>query len=270
MTACILTIIKNEHLYLDEWIQYHLNLGIDHIFIFEDIDSESHKDITDKYCQVALDNISMLLNESEIKLAQKLKQTKRWNVQHLYFRKALSYLKSCCDEAWCFVLDADEFITFEDKDANLNDVLSLYDSYDAFIMHWKCFGASGYLIKPDYSTVGVIDTYTQEVNGKVSDCLTGQVKTCYSLKKYDDRFFFNQHHPNDKCNWCNTDFKSCSYDGTYNNIYVRHYITKSWEEYVWKKMSRGFCWGKKRNFDFFFEANPEFNSQKEELIKNVK
>ena len=36
-------------MYLDEWIRYHLDLGIDHIFIFEDIDSDSHKDITDKY-----------------------------------------------------------------------------------------------------------------------------------------------------------------------------------------------------------------------------
>ena len=40
MKSCILTVIKNEHEYLDEWIKYHLDLGIDHIFIFEDIDSD--------------------------------------------------------------------------------------------------------------------------------------------------------------------------------------------------------------------------------------
>jgi hypothetical protein len=34
MKCCILTIIKNEHEYLDEWIRYHLDLGIDHIFIY--------------------------------------------------------------------------------------------------------------------------------------------------------------------------------------------------------------------------------------------
>ena len=35
MSSCIFTVIKNEHEYLDEWIKYHLDLGIDHIFIFE-------------------------------------------------------------------------------------------------------------------------------------------------------------------------------------------------------------------------------------------
>ena len=35
MKSCIFTVIKNEHEYLDEWIKYHLDLGIDHIFIFE-------------------------------------------------------------------------------------------------------------------------------------------------------------------------------------------------------------------------------------------
>lgn len=49
MKTCILTIIKNEHQYLDEWIQYHLNLGIDALFIYEDIDSDSHLEIAQKY-----------------------------------------------------------------------------------------------------------------------------------------------------------------------------------------------------------------------------
>ena len=60
MKNCILTVIKNEHEYLDEWIQYHLNLGIDYIFIFEDIDSDSHKKITDKYDKVFLKNITFV------------------------------------------------------------------------------------------------------------------------------------------------------------------------------------------------------------------
>jgi hypothetical protein len=39
--------IKNEHQYLKEWIDYHLNLGIDAIYLAEDITSDSHKEITD-------------------------------------------------------------------------------------------------------------------------------------------------------------------------------------------------------------------------------
>jgi hypothetical protein len=46
MKVCVFTIIKNEQEYLEEWIKYHLDLGVDHLFIFEDDGSESHKDIT--------------------------------------------------------------------------------------------------------------------------------------------------------------------------------------------------------------------------------
>ena len=67
-TSCILTVIKNEQEYLDEWIKYHLDLGIDHIFIFEDIDSDSHKEICDKYgVKVSLDSILSILDENQRK-----------------------------------------------------------------------------------------------------------------------------------------------------------------------------------------------------------
>lgn len=67
-TLCIFTVIKNEHEYLDEWIKYHLELGIDHIFIFEDIDSDTHKEITDKYGdRVSLNNILTVFDTDEQK-----------------------------------------------------------------------------------------------------------------------------------------------------------------------------------------------------------
>jgi len=68
MKTCILTVIKNEQEYLEEWIKYHLDLGIDHIFIFEDLDSDSHKEITDKYADnVTLNSVSILLDEENKK-----------------------------------------------------------------------------------------------------------------------------------------------------------------------------------------------------------
>ena len=45
----VISLIKNEHLYLDEWLTHYINLGVDKIFIIEDINSNSHKEICDKY-----------------------------------------------------------------------------------------------------------------------------------------------------------------------------------------------------------------------------
>ena len=93
MTSCIFTVIKNEQEYLDEWIKYHLDLGIDHIFIFEDMDSSSHKDIVEKYKdRVSLNSIFAILNEHTATQAISLKKSKN-NVQPLYFKVGLLSLK---------------------------------------------------------------------------------------------------------------------------------------------------------------------------------
>ena len=270
MKSCILTVIKNEQDYLDEWIKYHLNLGIDHIFIFEDIDSDSHKDITDKYGdKVSLNNISTVLDKEDFCKAKELKITKKWNAQHLYFRNAIFYIKKINKYNWCFVIDNDEFITLSDSNT-LTDVLQLYKNYDAFLMQWKCYGANGYINKPKYQNKGLIETYLKEISGKLPDRLDSLVKTCYNLKTYNNSFFYNQHHPNNSCNWCNTNFEKDMYTPIYTNIYIRHYITKSWEEYVWKRKTRGFMWGGTRGLDVFFEINSDMIDKKKELMDKLK
>lgn len=78
MKSCIFTVIKNEHEYLDEWIKYHLDLGINHIFIFEDVDSKSHKDITDKYGdKVTLNNVLTAFNDEQIDMIKKVKKERK-------------------------------------------------------------------------------------------------------------------------------------------------------------------------------------------------
>lgn len=60
---------------------------------------------------------------------------------------------------WCFTIDNDEFLTLEDG-KSLDEVLQEYDKYDAFVIQWECYGASGHVFKPDYTDKGVVDTYT--------------------------------------------------------------------------------------------------------------
>ena len=49
LTSVICAIIKDETEYLEEWIQYHLEIGFNHIFLYQDRGSDSHKYITDKF-----------------------------------------------------------------------------------------------------------------------------------------------------------------------------------------------------------------------------
>lgn len=271
MKTCIITIIKNEHEYLKEWIDYHLALGIDHIFIFEDTDSDSHKAITDSYPQdkVTLSSILSVLDPDKAKEAEEVKRTQIYNVQHIYLRNAVSYIKRKNLYDWCFLIDNDEFITLE-NDNNINDVLKLYEAYDAVLLRWKCYGADSHIEKPDYTGKGLVGTYTKEIENKV-DHPRYHNKTCYKLSSFDASFIKQSHHyPDDRCNYCNTSFSKTLLEPTYKNMYIRHYITKSWEEFVWKKKKRGFMFERPRNLESFFILNKDLASKKEELLDNIR
>ena len=264
--SCILTVIKNEHEYLDEWIRYHLNLGINHIFIFEDIDSNSHLDICAKYENISLDKISSILNESDNNKAKCLKTQKNINVQDLYFKNGLNYIKNNYDYDWCFIIDNDEFISLANN--SLNDTLSLYKDYDAFVMSWECYGANELISKPIYDiNKGLINTYTTKMKGFVNNNPIFHVKTCYNMKTFNVSFYKTNHQPSDFCKWCRTDYSNDRKKEIFDNIFIKHYITKSWQEYVEKKQKRGYFVGISRTNDFFFNVNPDMLYMKDRLME---
>ena len=57
MKTCICAIIKDEQDYIEEWLDYHLGLGFNHIYLYEDYYSTSHKNIVDRYDNVSLSNL---------------------------------------------------------------------------------------------------------------------------------------------------------------------------------------------------------------------
>ena len=263
MKTCICTVIKNEHQYLDEWIKYHLDLGIDHIFIYEDIDSTSHIDITKNYEQVSLSPVFNILTVAQRNEAKRLKQQNRINVQNLYFKTMLKNLSDEGTYNWCFLIDIDEFITCK----NLQEAVSLFSNYDAFTMSWECYGACNHINKP---AGGVLESYPKKSNGFVDNDPIFHTKICFNLKTYKSTNYWMNHQPSDSCKWCRTDFSQDRRRDIFNSIYLRHYITKSWEEYIDKKYKRGYFIGISRTDDFFFKINPELNCIKNELMEVLK
>ena len=268
MISCILTIIKDEHLYLDEWLRYHLSIGVSHIFVFEDIESLSHKEITDNYPQVTLLNVlDAFTDEEKIRSIIEVKKLRKYNPQVTYFREALSFIKSNYPNYdWCFAIDVDEYITLNNG-KSLSETMALYEGRDAVVLQWECYGANGLIYKPNYKDKGLVDTYTEKAKGQVPDTLNHLTKGCYNLQTYEPTYFAHQHWPDHRCKWCRSDLSRKRLTPIYDNIYLRHYITKSWEEYLCKR-KRGFMAGGTRTIDFFFNINPDMKDKKNDLLKD--
>ena len=250
MTSCIFTVIKNEQEYLEDFIKYHLDLGVNHIFIFEDKDSESHKNICNKYQNVTLNNVDIL---KPIEYNQKE-----------YIKSGLIWIRDNYKYDWCFSIDCDEFITVTEEFPKL---LEDYLNNDAIMLQWKNFGYSGHIEKPIYDKP-IWEIYDKECgftknDKKYCNC----TKMCFNMNKLQEKFIFGNHTA--LCNYVKPDFTWDRTKPIYSKIYLRHYITKSFEEYVWKLKIRGMMCPEHRGYNDFFEMHPELENKRDELIKFI-
>lgn len=272
MTTCIITIIKNEHEYLNEFIKYHLDLGVDHIFIFEDEGSDTHIDIVKKYGDKVTLKSVFELPDDELKrfgYMHRKDSTFRGDKQLCYYKEGLWWIKENFDYDWCFVIDCDEFITLERNNSSLETELNKYSEYDVVALQWQNYGASGHIKKPDYGVKGLIETYTQKCGRSINDRNYHTMKNVYNLNTFKKSSFRGVHVCDRAIKWCKTDYskdlKTCSYQ----NIYIRHYITKSWEEYVYKLNVRGMFHPKHRNYEEFFCMNEDLRDRQEEMMDMI-
>ena len=258
MKTCIFTLIKNEHEYLEFWIKYHLELGVDHIFIFEDVDSKSHMEICGKFKgeDVTLRSALDIFPEEHQRNGIKLNKRRGNDVQNIIYRVGLEYIKNNYDYDWCFCLDTDEFLSFPGDD--MARFIERFKDYDAIVLKWWDYGANGRIHKPDYRKTPITAIYDKPVgNIELDERLDYMSKVCYNLRTYKRSHFKDMHTPG-KCNFKKAD----QYYGR-----VMHYITRSFEEYINKLVLRGMCHIGHRKIEDFFVYNKDMLDKKEELMK---
>jgi len=139
----IVCIAKNENNYIDEWINYHLNLGVDKIILIQD---DWEYDLS-KYG----DKIITLKSTGHPQIP-------------VYTKIALNLIqqKLC---KYCMFIDVDEFFTFRKKfiGKTIYEILELYNNkynFKSLILPWKIFGNNN-LEKVENSNYSVIKRFTK-------------------------------------------------------------------------------------------------------------
>ena len=267
MKTCIHTVIKDEQdEYLKSWLDHHTKM-VDHIFIFEDVRSRSHKHITYKYPNVTLQSVFDIFEHIERKDAiVKMKEEKKVT-QGEYLIFGLLNIQRLGVYDWCFTLDIDEFITLQEPYQSISEVLSEFQDYDSVLLQWMNFGASGRVFKPNYGDRDYREFYTQRgVDSKIDEFFKINTKVAWNLNKLTREKIGGIHCGSG--NWCKTNFIKDRKPICYDKMYLKHYVTRSWEEYLWKLYQRGMhCYDKHRKIDDFFQINPDMANRKDELIE---
>ena len=132
-------IFKNEAPFLKEWLDYHLTVGVDHFYLYNNNSDDDFMRVLKPYID---GNIVTLIE---------------WPYEHSQFKAYKHCYENYRNETnWISFLDADEFFVPKNVDT-IGEWLKDFDKYPAIVIHWKMFGTGGQL-KHD-SSKNVIEQY---------------------------------------------------------------------------------------------------------------
>lgn len=129
MTVALVAIAKNEGRFLTEWLAYHLRLGFDRIFVYDNESNDDSARILDS-----------LAEEYPVKRIPWLSEPKK-SPQIAAYNHALANHLSGYD--WVAFVDCDEFIVLH-EDADMAEFLERFgDDVGAVALNWITFGSDG-------------------------------------------------------------------------------------------------------------------------------
>lgn len=136
----LILIFKNEAPYLEEWLCHHINLGVEHFYLYDNNSTDNYKEILAPYIDRGIVTLT---------------PWSQYPGQYSAYKHWYDNYRT--ESKWVSFIDADEFLC-PTRENTLQPLLKQYDGYPVILMYWKIFGTSG-LIDHDYSRL-VTEQYT--------------------------------------------------------------------------------------------------------------
>ena len=226
---------KMEGCYLEEWIDYHLNLGFQKIVLHDNNEDENDKNYI-------------------LKIMKKYKNVYFINKRNKKYEQAKWYTKfysSLHSNQWCLFIDIDEFLTFVNG-YNLHKYVqeAEQNKCEQIKLNWMVYGNNGHLKKENGSVLARFPLpvkYPYEIHCRYIN----NKNTKGFVRGGKKGLFISMHYfHSDNIKGCDGNLLNCSNNTPYhfpfawNKSYLRHYATKSEEKWRikfvkrWKKVAR--------------------------------
>lgn len=250
MIKAIFTNIKDEHRYLEEWLEYHIRMGFNKFILFEDYGSKSHLDIINKYSKVT--NIDFYDNILE-----------KDSTEFKDFTCFKYITENYNDIDWLIKLDPDEYVWLQEN--TIDDLLyNVSDDIYQITLKWHLYNACGLIEEPSHGKYSLVDTYLGDVTvEQLADYFTQNVsKNNYDIGKSFIKYkwymssMYNDGNPTTSDGFPHYFIHTNTYEP--ENFYIKHYITKSFEEFYNRLKDKG-EYNKEfyRKIGDFFVLNPD-------------
>ena len=245
----ICAIIKDEDLYLNEWIEWHVNNGVEHFYLYDNCSSIPQQNFISsenmRYCTVIPFPITC------------------GNPQLECYSQFLNDYGS--ESKWVAIIDADEFIRVIDGTC-LPDFLQQYEEHDALYVGWITYNADGQMSN---NGLPVRERFKKTVAYQKGLPCGKSIIRPEKVNRMSVHFpapiwFGDQDVVDENFSY----IRSCAgYEPTLNKIVIDHYFTKSWEEWQ-HKINRGTAdnSGFRKMYEFFY-YNPDLIDHAPDDIK---
>lgn len=258
MKVTVCCIAKMENRYIREWVGHYKKIGVDKIIIVDnnDVDGERFEEVIKDYID---DGFVKIIDFRGRERAQ--------------FR-AFNFVYHYDDSDWIAFFDVDEYLIMNDYD-NIKDYLSTFDIDDTDVIkvNWMCYGDCEKLHYEDKPLNERFDKpieYDSERNANL------HVKSIVRGNMFDKMLTYlpTPHVPIG----IKLKYKDASNKVTdghffqkpdFSHAYLKHFVTKTIEEFVTNKMVRGIPDRSKEkskqdvNLDLFFS----YNKKTDEKVK---
>lgn len=161
MKVALVCIAKYEDDYIKEWVEYHVKLGFDTVFVYEN----------DWRCTYDHPQLVKIPFDGD---SQQIPAYNNW----LKYKRA--------DYDWVAFFDVDEFLVLK-KHKNVQEFLSEYDKSNGISINWYFFGNNGHdkVVDNEFSLLKRFTMRQKEMNNHVKTILKCSVKCKMTVHNAD-------------------------------------------------------------------------------------
>ena len=206
MQTLIATMVREDNDYLDEWVEYHLGIGFEHVLIYDHL---STVPVQAKWG----DKVTVKRIDIEFPFPEYI---------HLKtFRDFKSH--------WIMVADVDEFLVLL-KHKDIRDLLPAYDNYGGLSIPWSMYGSSGHIKKPK----GLVrNNYLWRTEDTPEPQYVKTIANTKFFKRMSDPHFVYSTRP--LVNESFEPFTGSLSSSPRQLCKLNHYFTRSYEEWILKR-----------------------------------
>jgi len=158
----ITIIVRNESLAIKEWLDFHLNVGFEHVYLYDNESTDNTLAILKNYIDAGKVTVF------------------NWPLAFYHSTQIFAYAHSVALHrkivTWMAFIDIDEFI-YPNSELKLAKILDNYSEYSAIQIPWRTFGPSGNIVVSD---LGVVFGYTEMAD--LSKCDPGMYSELTKVK----------------------------------------------------------------------------------------